>query len=597
MHAAGSMTRVYQAWEGSNNFLCRGRLIFGPDVKSLVISLVLIIVPGVLFCIFVANEMRGKLAGGVAILPASIVFFCWEICLLLWTSARDPGIVPRNLVPPEPEEDPNFSGSDSFGAGGGRRLPRTKDVVINGHTVKVKYCDTCLLYRPPRCSHCSVCNNCVERFDHHCPWVGQCIGKRNYRYYILLLWSSTLLCIYVFALSAVNVKVLMDNGYSHRPGHHHRTVWRAMEKSVVGVILMGYTFIIVWFVGGLTVFHLYLMSTNQTTYENFRYRYDKKVNPYNQGIRHNVHEALCSPMAPSRNDFRADAPVRPPDGADSDHDGLEGGGHEEGGGAEMEAMEEGKLGAAKGLSSGPAVTVANGEEGGEPPEEGVGDYDSKQYANAAYEDVGYQRGEEGYGRRPRGLKQQAVAYSGPLDTGAGAYDGAAGFDRGAQAAGSGPMPGQHGGLSPGWQEGEDGSDGHLDWRGHEQHQSYGYNGEEAEPIGAEDDGFMEQGPPAGPDRAGDGGEADGVPRQPANGIGRFVANRAREVATSGTLGKLRGDGTAGAAVGGGGGSARREEEGARDSSWAAVQAPSSDARSGRLYAAPEETASGGASPP
>lgn len=95
--------------------------------------------------------------------------------LLLLTSGRDPGIVPRNLHPPEPE---NFEGSAQAGPGQTPqlRLPRIKDVTVNGITVKTKYCDTCMLYRPPRCSHCSICNNCVERFDHHCPWVGQCIG-------------------------------------------------------------------------------------------------------------------------------------------------------------------------------------------------------------------------------------------------------------------------------------------------------------------------------------------------------------------------------------------------------------------------------------
>ncbi|GKV36130.1 hypothetical protein SLEP1_g44297 [Rubroshorea leprosula] len=304
--------RVYEVWKGKNKFIFDGRLIFGPDARSLLVTLLLIIVPVIIFCVFVARHLRHAFPphnAGYAILVVAIVFTLIVLFLLFLTSARDPGIVPPNSHPPE--EDLRYDTSAAVDIGGRQtpslQFPRTKDVMVNGNTVRVKYCETCMLYRPPRCSHCSICNNCVERFDHHCPWVGQCIGLRNYRYFFMFVSSATLLCIYVFSMSAVYIKVLMDD-------HNNRTVWKAIKESPPSVILMAYCFISLWFVGGLTGFHLYLIATNQTTYENFRYRADNRPNVYDQGCPSNFIEVFCTKIKPSRNNFRAlvqEVPPRP----------------------------------------------------------------------------------------------------------------------------------------------------------------------------------------------------------------------------------------------------------------------------------------------
>ncbi|XP_057949116.1 probable protein S-acyltransferase 7 [Malania oleifera] len=299
----GPSVRLYQVWKGSNRFFLGGRLIFGPDVRSLLLTVLLIVTPVILFCLFVSqrliNEFPHQLGNLIA--AVSAIFTVYIIILLFLTSGRDPGIIPRNPHPPEPEDEGEGSSLSAEWAGsqsGVPTLPPTKDVVVNGTIVKVKYCHTCMLYRPPRCSHCSICNNCVEHFDHHCPWVGQCIGKRNYRFFFMFVSSTTMLCLYVFAFCWVNIKEVMNT--------YNCNLWRALVKAPFAGVLILYTFIAAWFVGGLTVFHLYLIFTNQTTYENFRYRYDGKTNPYNLGCARNIGEIFFSKIPKSKNDFRAE---------------------------------------------------------------------------------------------------------------------------------------------------------------------------------------------------------------------------------------------------------------------------------------------------
>lgn len=56
-------------------------------------------------------------------------------------------------------------------------------------------CPECVIKRPPRSRHCQCCNKCVEKFDHHCPWINNCIGGRNLGlFYCFLIITLTFIC-------------------------------------------------------------------------------------------------------------------------------------------------------------------------------------------------------------------------------------------------------------------------------------------------------------------------------------------------------------------------------------------------------------------
>ena len=48
-------------------------------------------------------------------------------------------------------------------------------------------CPECKVIRTARSRHCAICNQCVERFDHHCPWINNCVGIQNHNAFMMFL--------------------------------------------------------------------------------------------------------------------------------------------------------------------------------------------------------------------------------------------------------------------------------------------------------------------------------------------------------------------------------------------------------------------------
>ena len=51
-------------------------------------------------------------------------------------------------------------------------------------------CAECEVIRTQRSRHCNICNKCVNRFDHHCPWIDNCIGAGNHVWFYLYIIST-----------------------------------------------------------------------------------------------------------------------------------------------------------------------------------------------------------------------------------------------------------------------------------------------------------------------------------------------------------------------------------------------------------------------
>ena len=79
--------------------------------------------------------------------------------------------------------------------------------------VESKYCSVCHLEQPLRTKHCKSCDMCVATHDHHCPWIGNCVGERNkarFYYYLLVQFFQMIIAV------SLGIKYLVENVEEHR---------------------------------------------------------------------------------------------------------------------------------------------------------------------------------------------------------------------------------------------------------------------------------------------------------------------------------------------------------------------------------------------
>ena len=270
----------YEFWEGSQYFPYGGHILEGPcSFRPTMATGLAVVIPIGLFIIFDGKYITENWTISILIIGGIICLIV--LIFLILCSFRDPGILRRFYL------NYNF------------RFDRKNIKIFQlGHIFNYKYCGTCSIMRPLRSSHCFDCNTCVERCDHHCPWVGNCVGKRNYIFFYLFIFSFTFMLIYIEAFCIAHIstflydKINKNNDRFNSKKRAHIVAYSLCDTTM-SLFLIIYCAVCLAFTLGLLIYHTYLIIINTTTKEILKLIWKNSFgNPFNRYLDYNLNNVL-----------------------------------------------------------------------------------------------------------------------------------------------------------------------------------------------------------------------------------------------------------------------------------------------------------------
>ncbi|KAL2631960.1 hypothetical protein R1flu_016646 [Riccia fluitans] len=252
--------RFAMAW---NVFkFCTGLRVVG----SVMILVVLAVVGVSYYAVVISNYALEVLKGGshTAIGLTVLILFHTLLAMLLWcyftVVLTDPGGVPTNWTPVMDEED--IESQSMPLAVDGAASPIMQPAGTSNQ--RMRFCRKCNQFKPPRCHHCSVCGRCILKMDHHCVWVVNCVGARNYKFFLLFLLYTFLETTLVTASLLPNFIAFFSDvdDDTSLPGNLATTFLGFVLNLAFALSVLGFL-----------IMHISLVSGNTTTIE----AYEKKA--------------------------------------------------------------------------------------------------------------------------------------------------------------------------------------------------------------------------------------------------------------------------------------------------------------------------------